>query len=245
MLGGSHAYGLNTASSDLDKRGVFCNLEINKVIGLDRFEHQDIKIEGKDEFYFELRHFLCSLRKTNTQALEILFNNQWLDIEPEFEMIIQNRFELLDSAKLYKSLKGYIFGERRLVNGEKKGLLGAKRREALEKYGYSFKNAVQCLRLCWAGRVFFTKGYFPVNIPKEDKGFGQFLMEIKTRPDKFPREAITVFINEEEHRLDYAFDNRTVDYRFNEKIANQICLDIYYPIIKSINQKLHPVSICC
>lgn len=61
-LGGSHSYGLNTESSDLDYRGVFANTEISKILGLDRFDHQDNR-KGADESYFEVRNFLNLLRR--------------------------------------------------------------------------------------------------------------------------------------------------------------------------------------
>ena len=189
-LGGSHAYGLNTPESDIDYRGVFVNTEINKVIGLDRFEHQDIKREEEDSFYFEVRHFLCSLRKTNTMVIELLFTDNFISTSDEWELIKANRFGLLDSNKFYKSLKGYIFGERRLVNGERSGKLGGKRKAALDEYGYSPKNAVQCLRLAWAGAHFFRECVFPVYIPMFNSDIAEQLKRIKIRPDNIKKKTL-------------------------------------------------------
>lgn len=241
-LGGSHAYGLNTPASDLDYRGVFVNTEINKLIGLDRFEHQDLRVGEQDEFYFELRHFLCSLRKTNTMVIELLFSDSECFIEtgPEWESIRESRFDLLDSEKLYRSLKGYIFGETKLVTGERTGTLGGKRKEMLNKYGYSPKNAVQAMRLCWAGSYFFMHGEFPVRIDKFDPIFGRSLLRIKTHPQSYNVLRIVELIKEWEAHLDKAFNERTKNYKFNDDKANKLCLEIYFPLIKDLYEKESP-----
>ncbi|NBQ69782.1 MAG: hypothetical protein EBU46_13540, partial [Nitrosomonadaceae bacterium] len=97
MLGGSHSYGLQTATSDIDYRGVFLNTDVSTIIGLDRFEHQDLKSDTEDSFYWELRHFLNLLRRGNTQGLELLFNQYWLEKDPVFQTIIDNRDQLVDT----------------------------------------------------------------------------------------------------------------------------------------------------
>jgi len=232
-LGGSHAYGLNTPASDLDARGCFLNEEPEKIIGLQRFDHQDIKKENDDTFLFELRHFLSSLRKTNTQALELLFTDEAPNFKPspEWALILTHKFSLLDSKHLYKSLKGYMFGERRLMNGERTGLLGSKRHKAVEEFGYSFKNAVQLFRLAWAGKYFFTDGIFPVNVKKYNPDFAARLIDIKTNPANYKKEDLNKQVDEAEKELDKAFEKRTITYCFDEKVATEICIKLYLPFL--------------
>jgi len=236
-LGGSHSYGLAAPDSDKDIRGVFANTELNKVIGLDRFEHQDIKTAAADSFFYEIRHFLCLLRKTNTMVVEMLFNQKWQSITEEFRAIQSGRERLLDSARFYKSLKGYLHNERRLFKGERQGRLGGKRRQKLDEFGYSPKNAVQAIRLCVAGEVFFKLAFFPVNIREYDPKLGELLFNIKTRSAEHCVQELEKILDACENELDRAFENRAVTFRFDEGFANHLLLDIYYPIIKQLSEK--------
>lgn len=218
MLGGSYAYGLNTANSDSDIRGVFVNQKTEDIIGLGHFEHFSVK--EKDIVYFELRRFLNLLAKTNSQVLEILFNQDWIITSIEWEKIQKHRHLLLDSEKFFKSLKGYIFAERKRAN-----------RDSEESYNKRF---VQALRLCWAGRIFFIKDYYPVNVIKEDKEVGNLLLEIKTHPNSYEKICLNNLLDVEEKRLEVAFSQRHVNYNFNYKFANQLCLEIYYPLVHNL-----------
>ena len=105
---------------------------------------------GWDSFGWELRHALNLLKKGNTMVLEILYNDVWLEVTEEFKSIQSFRDKLIDSHKIYKCLRGYCFSERQLVLGKRTGVLGGKRKEALERLGYSYKNLVKFLRLCLA-----------------------------------------------------------------------------------------------
>lgn len=226
-LAGSISYGLDGPDSDLDYRGVFINTDISKLIGLDRYEHQDNRKGDADEFYYELCHFLCLLRKTNTQSLEILFNNNFLEMTNEFQLITQNKFQLMDSERQFKSLMGYIHNERRLALGERTGLLGGKRREALNKYGYSYKNMVQLFRLIYCGQILFQRGYFPVNIQKDNPELAKFLRDIKFNPENYNPNELDKLIQEKKQELEKDFNNRNFNYKFNKNIANEICFQIY------------------
>ncbi len=236
LRGGSHLYGLETPTSDVDLRGVFMNTDVSTVIGLDRYEHQDIKENGKDEFYFEIRHFLNLLRKTNTQVVEILFaglhNFQILD--PQFlHLILDRKEQFLDSVQFYKSLRGYIQGERRLANGERTGNLGGKRKAALDKYGFSPKNFVQLIRLCHCGITFFERGFYPVNVLQSSPALHSLLMSIKTTPEKYKKEDLNVIVDQYEARLVNVFEKRdwSDDFVFNKDYANEVLLELYYPVL--------------
>ncbi len=238
--GGSHLYGLNTPQSDIDIRGVFCNTDLSTVIGLDRFEHLDKK-GAEDVFYFELRHFLNLLRKTNTQVVECIYAplGAFTELDQDFlQYVIYYKEKLLDSERFYKSLLGYIQGETRLMNGERTGTLGGKRKEALEKYGYSPKNAVQLLRLCYAGVKFFERGYYPVNIAIDNNEFHGLLMDIKLHPEKHTKIELNERVEEAQIKLVAAFGARIKTYTFDKDYADWLCLKFYGPIIsKLIAQK--------
>lgn len=235
FLAGSKAYGLATPTSDTDIRFCFLNTEIGQIIGLDRHEDQVNQTKTEDSVGYEVRRFFQLLRKTNSQVLEMLFNDNWLEVDDEFNRsVLQNRTKFLDTKYTFKSLCGYIYGEKALVNGLRQGRIGGKRKEAVEKYGYSYKNAVQALRLIYCAQIFFTKRYFPVNIRKENKEFCEFLMQIKTHPENFTKEQILGLIDNSEEEMKLAFDTRdkSLDYEFDLAYANEIALRLYYPLLK-------------
>lgn len=233
--GGSKSYGLATPKSDTDIRFLFIHTDYKKIIGLERHEHECRQNEHEDSFGFEIRHFFNLLRRGNTQCLEMLFNYKWLEVADEFLNQIQvNRHDLIDSHKLYKCLRGYCFSERRLVLGERTGVLGGKRREHLDEFGYSYKNLVQFLRLSAAGSIFFQTGEFPVDINKTE--YGDLLFRIKNHPDCYSVEDAKLLMSEYEKILDESYKNIKVVYRYDEDLANKICLNLYLPILNMGNK---------
>ena len=242
MLGGSHSYGLNTPTSDVDYRGVFLNTDVSTIIGLDRFEHQDLKSETEDSFYWELRHFLNLLRRGNTQGLELLFNQYWLEKDPVFQQVIDARDQLLDTKAMFRSLKGYIYSERRLANGERSGQLGGKRRAEIEKYGFSPKNFVQLLRLCWAGTWFFRTGRFPVNVKDAEPTFWSNLHDIKTKPDQFKKDELNAWVDRLDAEMCRVFDAMpAANHReFDVQTANKLLVDAYMPVLQQ--SQIAPVA---
>lgn len=229
-IGGSRAYGLHTDDSDIDYRGVFCNTEVAQILGLQRFDHISSQKDG-DSMMYEVRHFFELLRKGNTSALEILFSKDALETSDVFREIQQNSVKFLDSEKTFKSLRGYILGERELAVGKRTGEMGSKRRAQIEKYGFSPKNFVQIFRLIYCGVTLFTKGYFPVNIPQDDPVVGATLLRIKTRPELYTLTPLMELVNEGERALELAFQKRSFDYKFDNKFANNMLKAIYLPYL--------------
>ena len=239
--GGSYSYGLNTPTSDLDERFVFIHTEPSKIFGLERHDHQQRVSNGEDIFGYEVRHFFSLLKTGNTMCLEMLYNDKWIEITEEFKYIQSYRNNLIDSHRLYKCLKGYCYSEKRLVLGERTGLLGSKRKEALEKYNYSYKNLVQYLRLCLAGQIFFQEGIFPVYIRKYDKC--DLLFDIKTNPGKYNREQVEMLMELYEKELDMSYNNIKHIYTYDLSIANKICYYLYMPILNNYGNTTNSVNI--
>lgn len=241
-LGGSKLYGLDTPTSDEDIRYVFLNTELGQIIGLDRFEHLDKRNKDEDSFGMELRGFLNLLRKTNTQVLELLYTplNTFTILDNNFEVhILNQRNKFIDSDRFYKSLKGYIFTERRLVLGERKGQIGGKRYESVEKYGYSPKNIVQLFRLIYAGIEFFTSGIFPTNIKTYNESIWETLIKIKTEPEKYSSEKLIKQTYLLENQLDVVYANTRIKYNFNLDYANWVCASLYEPLLNEYFLELH------
>ena len=246
LVGGSRLYGLSTPTSDLDFRYVFQNDELSKIIGLDRFDHLDERKTETDKFGFEIRHYLSLLRKTNTQVVEILFadKDQFTLLEPVFdELVLQQRTRFLSSANFYKSLKGYVQEEKGLASGTRTGTLG-KRKEALEKYGYSPKNMTQLLRLIYCGIEFYRVQTYPVNIMTYNPEFGKELLEIKTEPQKFKLDFLMSKVDAMEAFFDSVFKTRdqSKDYVYDTKYANEVLMRLYYPTLTKLFENLPGIT---
>lgn len=233
-IGGSVLYGLNNENSDLDYRYVYIPRSKSKILGLDLGNKEVItekKTEKDDAVGYELRHFMRQLRKQTTSALEILFSTEtkghyysWLNIR-------DHRHEFMDSKKFFHSLLGYMEGELRLAIGERTGQLGGKRKEALEKYGFSPKNFVQLLRLCYVGSHFFATGNYVVKISDISEPTKDGLMEIKNHPENFTKqELIDVFL-ECKKAFESEFENRARNFEFNEELCNDLCFDAYKRVV--------------
>ncbi len=231
--GGSIAYGLNTPESDVDYRGIFINTDPAKILGLEKYEHAQ-KQEADDELYYEVRKFFELLRNGNTGAIEILFSGEMpIETSVSFETLIRpNKHKFIDTNMIFKCLLGYIQGERRLANGERTGVLGGKRKNELEKYGFSPKNSVQLLRLAFCGKVLFQKGYFPVNIREENEEVWKHLLSIKTKPANYTKEQLNQMFDEAEDVLKSSYNNRIFSSEFDSALVNDVLRRIYLPYLQ-------------
>lgn len=150
---GSMTYGVSNQTSDIDFLGICFGPE-DSVFGLKRFEQQEFnqKVNGKilDGTVYEIRKFFRLAMNGNPNILESLF------VEPKHilfkneqgEILLAMRQEFL-SKRCYKSFCGYAFSQlRKLQNKE---YLGSKRKEEVERHGYSLKNAYHLTRLLHMG----------------------------------------------------------------------------------------------
>ena len=69
---GSHAYGLNTETSDVDMGGVFI-LPNDYLMGLRSHYIEQVSDDKNDTVYYELGRWVELLMKANPTALESLF----------------------------------------------------------------------------------------------------------------------------------------------------------------------------
>jgi hypothetical protein len=232
-FGGSHAYGLNTPSSDIDERGVFVHTDHKDILGLSRFDEVHTQNKTEDKVIRELRHCLNLLRRGNSECIEMLFLEpvDCVLFTPEWDYLRKSRNRLIDPALLYSCLRGYSQGERALAFGKRTGKLGGKRYEQVVKFGFSPKNIVQLLRLNWAGAYFFKHGFFPVRIKDFDLNFHNALMSIKTRPETWTSHLLEETCDIYEALLTESYSKVNLNYRFDLDFANDICFRIYGKLI--------------
>lgn len=231
IIGGSQLYGLSTPQSDVDYRGVFCNTDPDFILGTKRFDEQIIQNGKEDTVMREVRQFFCLLKKQNTECLEMLFadNSYSIFCSSIFTEIKSRAFSFLDTDRLFLCLRGYIKSELRLTLGERTGALGGKRKTALDKYGYSPKNAANLLRLIYTGIVVFREGRYPVNMrPNPTPSYFQdLLLKIRQEPQIFSKNQIEKYAHDYEKHMVSAYENTKYHFNFDEKLANHYLKEIY------------------
>ena len=86
---GSHAYGTNTATSDIDIKGVYIQPNTD-ILGTKYVEQV---CEDKDTTYYEVRRFLELAGTANPTILEMMFiDPKFIKIGlPQFRLILENR----------------------------------------------------------------------------------------------------------------------------------------------------------
>ncbi len=225
IVGGSHLYGLNTATSDVDYRAIFVAMHKLHLTGF-RTVDSIVQVGDVDLSAHELGRYLQLLRKTNTQVLELLFapDSAFQFKHPDFKLLEANKYQLMCTATLKNSLVGYVISEMKLATGERTGQLGGKRKEAVAAYGFSPKNFVQIFRLCAVGTKFFETGEFMVNVQEHDPALHAELLDIKTHPEKYSKEELvkrTVSMLED---MKAAMDKSELHYEFDDELAADILL---------------------
>lgn len=249
LVGGSHLYGLSNDNSDVDFRGVYLLNSLDeiygtRVMGKRSYENYTVITDKFDASLFDLRKFIYLLEKTNTQVAEILFADEtdFLILSSDFKYLTEHRTKLINSSKLYTSIRGFIQGERRLMNGERTGQLGGKRKKALETYGYSYKNLVQILRLAYCASTFFNEGYYPVNIKRDNLNLWESLMSIKEHPETFTLKQAESMVDEADNHIVKSFDNRSIDYKFDKDFAEDFISFTYGLKIRELFDKRYGID---
>lgn len=114
-LGGSHAYGTNTAHSDIDFRGITLNLP-SDLLGLTEFEQYEDS--GTDTVIYSFRKIVKLLLECNPNTCEILGldGDQYL-IKTELGQELIDHTSLFLSKRAVKTFSGYAGAQlRRLQN---------------------------------------------------------------------------------------------------------------------------------
>lgn len=113
--GGSHAYGTNVETSDLDIRGVAIERE-NEILGLSNFEQFDNKTT--DTTIYSFRKIINLLLNCNPNVIEILgTKDEHLFILSEEGKLLRDNVDLFLSKKALNSFGGYATAQlRRLQN---------------------------------------------------------------------------------------------------------------------------------
>lgn len=116
---GSHAYGTNIATSDVDVRGIFCAEEIQ--VRAPFFPIRECKIQGEDTSFYELSNYCKLAADNNPNVLETLWvdESDIIETTPEYQLLRDNR-DLFLCSKIAFTTTGYATAQLKRIKGRKK-----------------------------------------------------------------------------------------------------------------------------
>ena len=116
-VSGSHLYGLNTPSSDVDIRGIFLN-EPQDILDVSGEKNQEISDDKQDTKYYSLRKFLKLAMDCNPNIIELLFvpNECILQKSPLYDELISHR-DWFMSKKARHTFMGYAYAQIKKAKG--------------------------------------------------------------------------------------------------------------------------------
>ena len=119
---GSHLYGLNTETSDIDTFGVFIGPE-EWFLGMGDDKQAIIKSERSDDYWDELDKYFNELSESNPEALVSLFTPQKFILH--FDPVLQPLWDIRDTLvtkKCFKPFAGYAISQIKKAKGLKKAI---------------------------------------------------------------------------------------------------------------------------
>jgi predicted nucleotidyltransferase len=196
ILYGSDAYGTTTNDSDNDIRGILLPT-IDESLSMKELSDVRISNDKEDRVMYPLQKFFRLAVKSNPSVFEWLFvpSKCIYIMEKSAEMIRDNRLLFL-SQEIYTKFKGFAYSEFSSLT-KMTGETGAKRKDQILQFGYSPKNAMNCIRLVRQGVELLNTAY--LTMPRPDC---KELVEIKMGKLKY--EEIVRFFDSELKNLDIA-----------------------------------------
>ena len=138
---GSHAYGLNTETSDVDMGGVFI-LPNDYLMGLRSHYIEQVSDDKNDTVYYELGRWIELLMKSNPTALESLFIPERCivgKVHPTVQYIIDNR-DMFLTKECLKPLISYSKSQIYKCRGLNKKIVNpVTERKGVLDFCYTFK----------------------------------------------------------------------------------------------------------
>lgn len=173
ILYGSDCYGTTTADSDNDIRGILLPT-IDESLSMSPLEDVRLKNDLEDRVMYPLQKFARLAVKSNPSVFEWLFvpGHCIRIMEAPAKMLRDNRLLFL-SKEIYPRFRGFAYSE--FSNLTKlTGETGDKRKKQILQYGYSPKNAMNCIRLIQQGIELLSTAF--ITMPRPNS---QELIEIK------------------------------------------------------------------
>ena len=121
-IAGSHLYGLNTAASDMDIRGIYMD-RMEDILDIAGRQHQEMSDDTQDEKYYSLGKFLKLASECNPNIIELLWlpEDAILKKSPVYDELVSHR-DWFMSKRARHTFSGYAYAQIQRAKGlNKKG----------------------------------------------------------------------------------------------------------------------------
>ena len=209
---GSRAYGLDTAESDVDRRGVYlppADLHWSLYGVPEQLENQDT-----DECYWELQKFLTLALKANPNILEVLYS-------PLVEQVTSTGQELLDlrpaflSKLVYQTYNAYVMSQFKKLE-----------RDLRNQGQIKLKHAMHLVRLLLSGIGVLRTGTVPVAVTEHKDRL------VAIRDGRTPWDEVNRWRLELHHEFDSAFQTTALPERPDYEAANAFLVKARRSMVK-------------
>ena len=230
---GSRGFGLSTATSDHDEKGV-CIEDLDSHVCLDgKFEqHIEQRKEDPDPSnhldleIFALDKFLRLAIHGNPTIVSLLFVKDYLQVDAR-GLQLQELVPYLISRHWGKRFLGYMESQRQKLKGER-GQMRVTRTDLITKYGFDTKFAMHLLRLGYQGIEIMETGKMTLPMGESDKAL---LMQIRGGMITL-NEVLQIAGDLERHLKDLITSTHLPDQP-NRDYINEWMRDTYYENWKS------------
>lgn len=177
-IGGSHAYGMATENSDIDRYGVFL-APTRSILGIYPVQ-ETITQTAPDVTMHELGKFVRLAIKANPTVLDLLYLDAYETIHPAGQLLIDHRSMFL-SKIIYRSFGGYASDQaRRLKNRGDSFSSDTRNRTA--------KHARHCFRLMRQGAELLQTGTMSLRVTNREELFSLGEMPVDQIVERFEDE---------------------------------------------------------
>ena len=229
-IAGSHAYGMQTATSDYDVMGLFLPPE-NYIIGMDKVEQVMLpKSENVEGTLFSFQKWFKLMFEQNPNVLELLWHTPTQYVykdEVIWPMLFNTRDQLL-SKKLKHSFAGYSWAQmNRLDKLNEKVNENPKRLAEFKKFGYSTKNASHMFRLI--NMAFDALVDKEIQVMRPER---QFLISV--REGAYTYEEVIKMVNTKFTMVEEAYMRSDLRNKIDYDFANNLHISIIKQYLKSL-----------
>ncbi|MDD2654585.1 MAG: nucleotidyltransferase domain-containing protein [Candidatus Omnitrophica bacterium] len=230
---GSTSYGLSNSDSDTDVMGIILP-PVEYILGTKKFEQYtfsdvDNKVEG---IVYSFQKFFKLLLNQNPNILELLWLNEYVYADTLFiHALLNNRNHFL-STKIKHTYAGYAHEQlSRLDKLNRKTNQNTKRKNDVEKYGYSTKNAMHLIRLLKVAIYALQTGTIFVLLPDDD-----IKMLMKIRNGKIAYDKVVELANELFNEVEDIYKNSPLQTEIDAEDACKLQETVLFTYIHDFDR---------
>lgn len=201
---GSRAYGLDSATSDTDRRGIFLP-PADRHWSL-RGVPEQIERKESEECYWELEKFLGLALKANPNVLECLYSPLIEETTPIAAELLEMR-EIFLSRLVYQTYNGYVMSQFKKLE-----------QDLRTRGGIREKHAMHLIRLLLSGITILNEGFVPVRVEEHRPR----LLAIKT--GDMPWDEVNRWRLDLHRAFDAAFASTTLPERPDFEAADRFLI---------------------